>query len=72
MLPNMTDNLFAVFSDIPGCRDSGCYPGAQCRDVAAPGTGYSCGACPSGYQGDGLTCLPLPHAVSSRHVHDEF
>ena len=27
-----------------------------CTDVAAPGEGYTCGACPSGLSGDGETC----------------
>lgn len=27
--------------------------------MVAPGTGYTCGACPSGYSGDGTTCIDV-------------
>ncbi|KAK3238908.1 hypothetical protein CYMTET_51123 [Cymbomonas tetramitiformis] len=28
----------------------------ECRDVPAPGSGYTCAACPQGSEGDGVTC----------------
>ena len=30
-----------------------CFPGVQCDDVSAPGIGFLCGLCPSGYEGSG-------------------
>ncbi len=44
------------FADIQGCAEGTCFEGVQCRDVRAPGTGFKCGPCPPGYQGDGATC----------------
>ena len=41
------------------CRyNSGCFPGAECRDTAA---GPQCLRCPSGYHGDGRNCRRLPN-----------
>ena len=40
-------------SDIQGCLEGSCFEGVACLDVPAPGTGFSCGPCPSGYHGDG-------------------
>jgi hypothetical protein len=45
--------------DIDGCASSPCFPGVACTDVAAPGTGFVCDACPAGYDGDGQTCTDL-------------
>ncbi|KAK3285893.1 hypothetical protein CYMTET_6518 [Cymbomonas tetramitiformis] len=39
--------------DTPGCYSGACSEHAACQDVMAPGTGYTCGACSSGYLGDG-------------------
>jgi hypothetical protein len=30
-----------------------------CHDVAAPNTGFTCDACPSGWNGDGETCSDI-------------
>ncbi|KAK3265059.1 hypothetical protein CYMTET_26234, partial [Cymbomonas tetramitiformis] len=38
--------------DIDGCADGPCFPGVQCVDTPAPGVGFACGACPSGYIGE--------------------
>ena len=35
--------------DYNGCLDLVCFPGVQCVDVPAPGTGANCGPCPDGY-----------------------
>jgi len=43
-------------SDIDGCAGTACAVGVSCTDVAAPGTGFTCGACPAGQWGDGVTC----------------
>ena len=45
--------------DIPGCLEGRCFPGVTCEDVPAPGTGFTCGPCPEGYNGDGITCEEL-------------
>jgi len=42
--------------DVDGCSDASCFEGVECSDVAAPGVGATCGACPSGYSGDGTKC----------------
>jgi len=39
--------------DVNGCKDSPCNSLTSCSDIQAPGTGYTCGACPKGYTGDG-------------------
>ena len=46
-------------SDIQGCLEGSCFEGVACLDVPAPGTGFSCGPCPSGYHGDGASCVPI-------------
>ena len=43
--------------DRNGCAEASCYHGIQCYDVPAPGVGITCGACPSGYSGDGQNCI---------------
>lgn len=45
-----------VCTDTDGCDPNPCYAGVACTDVAAPGEGYTCGACPSGLSGDGEVC----------------
>ena len=43
--------------DRNGCfSGGGCYMGVLCADVAAPGSGATCAACPSGLTGDGRVC----------------
>ncbi|XP_047518716.1 cartilage oligomeric matrix protein isoform X1 [Pieris napi] len=41
---------------IERCSGSSCYPGVQCRNTAS---GFECGSCPSGMEGDGRRCRPL-------------
>ncbi|KAK3248069.1 hypothetical protein CYMTET_42451 [Cymbomonas tetramitiformis] len=43
-------------SDEDGCALEPCFPGVQCTDTVAPGTGRYCGLCPEGYKGDGAEC----------------
>ncbi|XP_009294487.1 von Willebrand factor D and EGF domain-containing protein [Danio rerio] len=38
------------------CASRPCFPGVQCIDLRPPYTGYVCGRCPPGYQGNGRTC----------------
>ncbi len=42
--------------DDDGCAGDPCAAGVICSDVAAPGTGFTCGSCPAGTFGDGVTC----------------
>ena len=48
--------------DTDGCAESPCFQsadgayGSDCYDEGAPSTGYTCGACPDGFDGDGETC----------------
>ena len=49
----------AACVDINGCAGGNkCSTWAGCKDVKAPGTGFKCGACPSGMKGDGKKCAP--------------
>lgn len=48
-------------SDLDACEANlnPCYPGVTCNDLPAPAdmtTGYECGPCPGGYNGDGANC----------------
>ncbi|XP_049876570.1 cartilage oligomeric matrix protein [Pectinophora gossypiella] len=38
------------------CSGSSCYPGVECRNTA---TGFECGSCPQGMEGDGRRCRPI-------------
>ena len=40
--------------DIDGCASGPCSQRSQCTDISAPGTGFTCGKCPSGYEGSGV------------------
>jgi Leucine-rich repeat (LRR) protein len=42
-----------------GCRDDPCFPGVKCHDVPAPGAGFTCDPCPSGYTGNGIECQDI-------------
>jgi len=39
--------------DTDECAGAPCDPLTSCTDINAPGTGYNCSACPSGYSGTG-------------------
>ena len=45
--------------DVDACAASPCFAGVSCTDVDPPGTGFVCGACPTGYTGDGVSCTNL-------------
>ncbi|XP_047030930.1 cartilage oligomeric matrix protein [Helicoverpa zea] len=38
------------------CSSSSCYPGVECRNTAS---GFECGSCPHGMEGDGRRCRPI-------------
>lgn len=43
-------------NDANGCADVECFNEVQCYDAVAPESGAVCGACPGGYEGDGVKC----------------
>lgn len=45
--------------DLNSCVPGACHPGVTCIDEPPPGTGFSCGPCPSGFHGDGYTCTAI-------------
>ena len=42
--------------DVDACVGSPCFSGVTCSDIDPPGTGFICGTCPSGYEGNGISC----------------
>jgi len=53
-----------VCVEIDGCEFDNCFAGVACTDVPAPGDGFTCGPCPSGYNGDGVTCTLMCEAAA--------
>jgi len=48
--------------EIDGCKvpvENPCYPGVTCTDLPPPSDGHTCGACPSGMEGDGTACAEI-------------
>ncbi|XP_076810629.1 uncharacterized protein LOC143453253 isoform X3 [Clavelina lepadiformis] len=56
MCPDAYDGLYCDEDFNPCLSEPPCYDGVECTDVPAPGSGYECGACPSGSTGDGVFC----------------
>ncbi|XP_076810619.1 uncharacterized protein LOC143453252 isoform X4 [Clavelina lepadiformis] len=56
MCPDAYDGLYCDEDFNPCLYEPPCYDGVECTDVPAPGSGYECGACPSGSTGDGIFC----------------
>ena len=50
---------FSTCVDVDGCASSPCHTGVLCTDVPTPGEGFTCSTCPSGYSGDGETCVDI-------------
>ncbi|KAK3233868.1 hypothetical protein CYMTET_55843 [Cymbomonas tetramitiformis] len=51
-----TGTMDTACIDLDGCAVKPCFPGVDCLDVAAPGVGFVCSDCPSGYWGSGVYC----------------
>ncbi|XP_058617446.1 von Willebrand factor D and EGF domain-containing protein isoform X2 [Onychostoma macrolepis] len=49
------------------CASRPCFPGVQCIDLRPPYTGYVCGRCPPGYQGNGRTCTKQSKQSTPRY-----
>ena len=52
--------------DLDGCSEFSCFPGVQCFDVPAPGSGAVCGPCPMGYVKDEEKCAGKKHHCRNR------
>ena len=50
---------FLSCTNIDGCALEPCFAGVLCTDVPPPAVGRTCGECPPGYQGDGITCTDV-------------
>jgi hypothetical protein len=44
------------------CASNPCYPTVPCVAAVPPDTGFVCGLCPEGLEGDGVTCAAPPGA----------
>ena len=51
--------------DSNGCLGDPCFPGTICTDVPNPDSGFTCGDCPLGYAGDGITCVDVDDCAVS-------
>ena len=53
----------ASCAESDGCRNDPCFKDdvhtVQCNDVPAPGAGFVCDPCPSGFHGDGVECFDI-------------
>ena len=56
---------FSTCVDIDGCANSPCHMGVLCTDMPAPGVGFKCGTCPTGYEGDGETCTDIDECATA-------
>ncbi|EDV27736.1 uncharacterized protein TRIADDRAFT_53733 [Trichoplax adhaerens] len=45
--------------DLDECAGNPCYENVTCTPMQAPATGYTCGLCPGGLQGDGVKCYDV-------------
>jgi hypothetical protein len=44
-----------------------CFAGVACTDLPPPSLGRTCGACPSGYTGDGISCTDNNECTNGTH-----
>ncbi|XP_067018613.1 mucin-like protein isoform X3 [Acropora muricata] len=56
-------------NDLNACELNGnpCFQGVSCTDHPAPAnlSGFTCGQCPVGYNGDGINCLDIDECASN-------
>ena len=65
-----TNPVNGVCVDTDGCKKNPCDAKVKCIDVKAPGQGASCGQCPPGSIGNGLTTKKLPtRSLTAVHIH---
>ena len=59
----------SVCAESDGCRDNPCFRTEDglvevaCNDIPAPGAGFVCDPCPSGYAGDGFECFDIDDCI---------
>ena len=63
-LHGLTFIIVCLSTDIMGCSVDSCFPGVNCFDIKAPGTGFVCADCPAGMRGDGSFCEIIPLGIS--------
>jgi cysteine-rich repeat protein len=51
--------------DVDECAAAPCFSGVTCSDIDPPGTGFVCGTCPSGYEGNGISCSNIDGCAPS-------
>ncbi|KAM3850987.1 von Willebrand factor D and EGF domain-containing protein, partial [Vipera latastei] len=54
-----------VLPSLTNCANRPCFPGVLCIDRKPPKTGYFCGRCPVGLNGNGRICTKASRSVSS-------
>ena len=56
-------------NDFNACAidNGGCHPLVQCFDNPPPINDATCGSCPTGYSGDGITCTDIDECVIGIH-----
>ena len=52
------------FCDLVTCAQTPCFANVSCDDTDA---GYSCGDCPAGFRGDGITCTRIDPCGADTH-----
>ncbi|EDV27739.1 uncharacterized protein TRIADDRAFT_53736 [Trichoplax adhaerens] len=53
--------------DFDECAGNPCYEGVNCTGKIAPESGYSCGSCPNGLEGDGEKCYDVDECLMGVH-----
>jgi hypothetical protein len=56
---------FSLCANVDGCANSPCFAGVLCTDAAPPEEGFTCGSCPVGYEGDGVTCTDVDECAAN-------